>query len=64
MSKLTADPFIPANNVLVSSSWYVTLDAPVAGFTNAELLLQWNGLSTWLNASSAAIVSKLIAGEN
>jgi hypothetical protein len=28
------------------------------------MLASWTGLSTWLNASSAAIISKLIAGEN
>jgi len=63
-SKLTADPFIPAENVKVSSSVYLVFDVPPAGYTAAELLAIYTGFKTQFSASSDALISKLIAGES
>lgn len=63
-SKLTADPFIPANNTKVSMSNYMVFDLPPAGYTNAQALAVYAGLKTLLTASSDAIISKLLGGES
>jgi hypothetical protein len=63
-SKLTADPFIPAENVKVSSSVYLVFDVPPAGYTAAELLAIYTGFKTQFSASSDTLITKLIAGES
>jgi len=49
---ITADPFVPAENVEVSYSAYLVVDMPVAGFANADVETDVNGLMTWLAAST------------
>jgi len=63
-SKITADPFIPANNALVSMSNYVVFDRPPAGYTNAEALAVYNGFKTLFTASTDAAITKLLGGES
>jgi len=63
-SKLTADPFIPAQNTKVSMSNYMVFDVPPAGYTNAEELAVYTGLKTLFTASSDAVISKLLGGES
>lgn len=63
-SKVTADPFIPAENVKVSTSQYLVIDAPTVGYTAAEQLAIWVGFRTALAATSDLLVTKLIAGES
>jgi len=63
-SKLTSDPFKPAENVKVSSSCYLVFDVPPAGYTAAELLAIYVGFKTQFAASSDAIIVKLLAGES
>jgi hypothetical protein len=36
-SKVAADPLLPTQNVKLSNSVYLVVDAPVAGFTNTSL---------------------------
>lgn len=60
-TKVTADPFIPAQNVQVSHSTYLVVDRPVAGFTAAELDDDVAGLIAWL---SSANVLKVLGGES
>jgi len=64
LSKLTADPFKPAENVKVGMSVYTVFDLPPAGFTNAEALAAWVGYNTLLTASSNAVITKLLGGES
>jgi len=64
LSKLTSDPFKPAENVKVSMSVYTVFDLPPAGYTNAEALAAWVGYNTYLTASTNAVVSKLLGGES
>lgn len=63
-SKITSDPFLPAQNVKVSMSNYIVFDTPVAGYTNAEILAVYVGLKTLFSASSDATISKLLGGES
>lgn len=57
----TADPFLPAQNVEVSHSVYLVIDAPIAGFTSTQLKDDVLGLTAWL---SSANVLKVLGGES
>lgn len=59
--KTTADPFIPAQNVEVSHSVFLVIDAPIAGFTPSEVQLDVAGLTAWLTQAN---VLKVIGGES
>lgn len=59
--KTTSDPFIPANNVEVSHSVYLVIDAPVAGYSNADLRNDVLGLTGWLSSGN---VDKVLGGES
>lgn len=63
-SKVTADPFIPAQNVKVSMSNYMVFDVPIVGYTAAEQLAVYTGFKTQFSASSDALIVKLLAGES
>jgi len=63
-SKLTADPFRPAENVKVSMSHYMVFDLPPAGFTSADVLAVYAGFKGLYTASSDAVISKLLGGES
>jgi len=63
-SKLTSDPFIPAQNTKVSMSNYMVFDLPPAGYTNAEALAVYVGFKTLFTASSDAVITKLLGGES
>jgi len=63
-SKITADPFIPAQNSKVSMSNYLVFDTPVAGYSNAEALAVYVGFKTLFTASTDALITKLLGGES
>lgn len=63
-SKLTPDPFIPAENVKVSMSTYIVFDVPPVGYTSAEQLAVYTGFKTQFSAASDALITKLLAGES
>jgi hypothetical protein len=63
-SKVSADPFLPSQNVKVSMSNYIVFDTPVAGYTNAEALAVYNGFKTLFTASTDAAIVKLLGGES
>jgi len=63
-SKLTSDPYRPAENVKVGMACYVVFDVPPAGYANAEVLAVWKGLNALLTASSDAVVTKVLGGES
>jgi hypothetical protein len=63
-SKISADPFIPNQNVKVSMSTYIVVDTPVNGYTTAEAKQVVDGLVAYLTASSGARVTQLLGGEN
>lgn len=63
-SKLTADPFKPAENVKVSMSNYIVFDTPPAGFSAADVLAAYVGFKTLFSATSDAMIVKLLGGES
>lgn len=64
LTKVTADPFIPEQNVEVSMSAYLVVDRPPTGYTNAEALAGVKGFITALNAGSELLLKKLLASES
>lgn len=60
-TEISADPFLPTQNVQVSGSCYLVIDEPPTGFTDAELLAKVKGLRDWLNDAN---VTKVLAGES
>lgn len=63
-SKITTDPFIPAQNVKVSMSNYIVFDIPVAGYSNADALAVYAGFKAAFTASSDLLITKLLGGES
>jgi hypothetical protein len=63
-SKISADPFIPNQNVKSSMSTYIVVDTPVNGYTNAEIKFVVDALCAYLTASSGSKVTQLLGGEN
>lgn len=64
VSKITADPFIPAQNVEVSMSTYLVFDRPLVGYTNEEAKKVYDGFIEALQASSSVVITKLLGGES
>lgn len=48
----------------VESTMSLVLDAPVAGFSDAELTSALSGLITWATTGTNANLKKFVAGEN
>lgn len=63
-SKVSADPLIPSQNLRASASAFLVVDAPLNGFTTAELKILTDTLVAWLAASTGAKVTQLLGGEN
>lgn len=63
-SKLTSDPFKPADNVKVNMACYVVFDLPPAGYTTTEELAVYTGFKTLFTATSDALITKLLGGES
>jgi hypothetical protein len=64
LSKITTDPFDDSQNVEVSTSAYLVVDKPLAGFTNEELKKLVEGLVGFLSASTYAATKKLLGSES
>lgn len=63
-AKITADPFLPATNSQKSMSNYMVFDLPATGFSVSEALALYSGFLAVYNASSAAMITKLLGGES
>ena len=63
-TKIAPDPFVPAQNVKFSTTISVVFDIPPTGYTPTELKQIWDGLAVQLAASSGAMVTKVLGGEN
>jgi hypothetical protein len=63
-SKITTDPFIPADNVEVSASMYTVFDVPPAGYSVADLIAVYAGWKALYTASSDAVITRLLGGES
>jgi len=64
VSKITENPFIPAQNVEVSMSTYLVFDRPLVGYSNEEAKKVYDGFIEALQASSSVIVTKLLGAES
>jgi hypothetical protein len=64
VEKVTADPFIPAQNVSVSMSVYIVVDRPLVGYNNAEALAVVTGLLEAASETSYSDVTKLLGSES
>lgn len=64
VSKLTADPYIPAQNAKVSMSNFIVFDIPPAGYTLAEAQAVYTGFRTMFAASSDAMIVALLGGQS
>jgi len=62
--KLAPDVFKPSEKVEVSMATYVVFDLPLAGYTPTEAKAVFDGFIATLNASSGAMVTKLLGGES
>lgn len=63
-SKTTADPLVGSTNVRVGDMVSLTINRPIDGYSDEEILKQVTGFITWLTGSTNANLKKLIAGEN
>lgn len=63
-SKVSADVFLPSTNVQVGMSAYLVVDVPSAGYTVTEQKAVIDGFIAQLNASSGALITKFLGGEN
>jgi hypothetical protein len=62
--KYTTDPARPAENIPVSASVRLIVDAPVQGYTAADLEAILVGFFANLTASTNANIKKLLGGES
>lgn len=63
-SKVSADVYLPEQNVRKSMSCYMVFDLPTDGYTNADAKAVYVGLNTLYTASTHALIDKLLGGES
>ena len=63
-SKIAPDPLISSQNIKYSMSFYIVADVPVTGYTVVEQKQVIDGFIAQLNASSGALITKVLGGEN
>lgn len=63
-SKVAADPFLSGVNTKYSMSAYFVVDVPPVGYTVTEAKNVVDGFIAQLNASSGALITKILGGEN
>jgi hypothetical protein len=63
-SKIAADPFLASTNAKYSMSAYIVFDVPPVGYTVAEQKQVIDGFIAQLNASSGALITKVLGNEN
>jgi hypothetical protein len=63
-SKIAPDPLISSQNIVHSMSFYVVADVPPTGYTVTEAKQVIDGFVSLLNASSGALITKILGGEN
>lgn len=64
VSKLATNPYEETKKQEISSSVYLIIDRPVAGFTVTECKKMVEGLVGLLSASTYALTEKVIGGES
>lgn len=61
--KVAPDPLMPDTNVPYSTSVYLVVDAPNAGYSNEELKVAITALAEFLTENSGANATKLLGGQ-
>jgi len=64
VKKTAADPLFVDRNAPFTMSFYMVIDVPPTGFSNAEVVSVGTGLMTVLTANTNAALTKIVAGEN
>jgi hypothetical protein len=62
--KNAPDPLFPAQNAPYSMSCYIVVDVPPVGYSVTEQKAVVDGFIAQLNATSGALITKLLGGEN
>lgn len=62
-SKIITDPLATDRNLPVGLSVKIDVDAPLVGYTNAEIVQILVGVADWLKASSNSASDKLVGNE-
>lgn len=63
-TKISADVIIPSQNARKSMSHYMVFDEPTEGFSLAERTSLYTGFLAVYNASTNAMITKLLGGES
>lgn len=63
-TKISADVYLPDQNVQKGMNTYLVFDLPSSGFTNAEALAVYSALKGAMTASTDALITKLLGGES
>jgi len=63
-NKISADPYLPSQNVKKSMSNYIVFDLPDVGYSNTEAIAIYQGFKALYTASTDALISKLLGGES
>lgn len=63
-AKIAADPFASSLNARYGMSVYTVIDVPIVGYTVTEQKQVWDGYIAQLSASSGALETKILGGEN
>lgn len=64
ISKISADVLVPSQNTRSSASVSLVVDHPVNGYTTAELKAAVDGFLAQLSASSGAMITQYLGGQN
>lgn len=64
VEKTTSDPIVPTQNTIASMSAYLVIDRPITGYTGTEAYELAKGLIAQLEASTGAVLKKVIGGES
>jgi len=63
-TKVAPDVLQPVTNKPYSMSTYLVVDAPLFGYTDADLKAYVDSLTLWLTTGTGANVTKLLGGES
>lgn len=64
ISKISADPLLPSQNVRTNYATYLVLDTPLNGVSSTEAIDAVKAICGMLSASSYAAVTKFVGGES
>lgn len=63
-AQTVSDPFVSGNSLLANDAVWVVTRGPLPGLVSVATRKQlWDGLSTYLNATSGAAYTQLLGGE-